>query len=176
MTTTFQRTWPSPRLRSIWPASGPRFWGCGLGLFRKLERSDNGPTSQKLIPQDYHYDEVYEAMLTRWRDRKAEWPRWYTETIDWIVGLARKPVDTGRKCDGPPGCRRAIRCVIRFAPKSDLFRGARSIGAEGIRTPDLRIANASLSQLSYSPARGNEYTASGRERKGNRSRQAGLPG
>jgi hypothetical protein len=48
-----------------------------------------GPTSQKLIPQDYHYDEVYEAMLTKWRDRKAEWTQWYTDVIDWIVSQAR---------------------------------------------------------------------------------------
>ena len=31
-------------------------------------------------------------------------------------------------------------------------RSAGNGGAEGIRTPDLRIANATLSQLSYGPA------------------------
>jgi len=32
-----------------------------------------------------------------------------------------------------------------------MVTGALVVGAEGDRTPDLRIANATLSQLSYSP-------------------------
>ncbi len=37
-------------------------------------------------------------------------------------------------------------------------------GAEEDRTPDLRIANATLSQLSYGPTRSRECTSGGREK------------
>ena len=42
-------------------------------------------------------------------------------------------------------------------------------GAEGIRTPDLRIANATLSQLSYGPSDGTVWHVTGRVSN------AGLP-
>src|SRR5690606_27819574 len=43
--------------------------------------------------------------------------------------------------------------------------GVLIVGAEGDRTPDLRIANATLSQLSYSPARADKLAEPKSRRK-----------
>ena len=40
--------------------------------------------------------------------------------------------------------------------------GLKDGGAEGIRTPDLRIANATLSQLSYGPSDGTVWHVTGK--------------
>ena len=45
-------------------------------------------------------------------------------------------------------------------------------GDKGDRTPDLRIANATLSQLSYSPERAEKVTEGKRPRKGGLGREA----
>ena len=46
--------------------------------------------SERLIPQDYHYDEVYARMQSRWHEHKPQWIDWYTKTIDHIVDVAKK--------------------------------------------------------------------------------------
>lgn len=46
--------------------------------------------SERIIPADYHYDEVYRKMLTRWREDKDQWTRWYAQTLDTLAGLARQ--------------------------------------------------------------------------------------
>src|SRR5690606_31662606 len=55
-------------------------------------------------------------------------------------------VRTGSKCCSSPGSGRP--CAAGAATSLDGYLGG---GAEGDRTPDLRIANAALSQLSYGP-------------------------
>ena len=53
-----------------------------------------------------------------------------------------------------------ITCPITY----NIYIGLRNVvgGAEGIRTPDLRIANATLSQLSYGPSDGTVWHVTGK--------------
>jgi hypothetical protein len=49
-------------------------------------------------------------------------------------------------------CRADIISIIRFTLKNINVKHTEDGGDRGIRTPDLRIANAALSQLSYIPS------------------------
>ncbi|MDQ7992866.1 MAG: cellulase-like family protein [Propionicimonas sp.] len=58
-------------------------------LFR-VERGGNAYLeSSRLIPQDYHYDLTWQAVLTAWRERRQEWAGEFEAAIDRVVAAAR---------------------------------------------------------------------------------------
>lgn len=58
-------------------------------LFR-VERGGNAyAENARLIPQDYHYDRTYEAVLGAWRSRRDEWVGAFESAIDRVVAAAR---------------------------------------------------------------------------------------
>jgi hypothetical protein len=61
------------------------------------------------------------------------------------------------QANGAPGRDRTADLALRRHSLYPLsYRGVKDGGGEGDRTLDLRIANATLSQLSYSPFQGDE--------------------
>ena len=72
--------------------------------------------------------------------------------------VARAPPVTSSSGRDMQACRAARRCaehrgrkLFRVEPTTPPQKSKRLSGAEGNRTPDLCIANAALSQLSYNP-------------------------
>ena len=84
-----------------------------------------------------------------------------------VTSLAWAPNPHQNKRTGPhKGANHENSCGV----ERDLHRRADGLGgAEGIRTPDLRIANATLSQLSYGPSDGTVWHVTGKVSN------AGLP-
>ena len=76
--------------------------------------------------------------------------------VKWGVGANGAP-GRNRTCD--LALRRHSLYPLSYRGKEgpESSRPSRGGGGEGDRTLDLRIANATLSQLSYSPEKGSEY-------------------
>lgn len=58
-------------------------------LFRTEQGGNAYAEDARLIPQDYHYDETYAAVLSAWRSRRAEWVAKFENQVDRVVAAAR---------------------------------------------------------------------------------------
>ncbi len=58
-------------------------------LFRTEQGGNAYAEDARLIPQDYHYDETYAAVLDAWRSRRDEWVGEFESQIDRVVAAAR---------------------------------------------------------------------------------------
>lgn len=58
-------------------------------LFRTEQGGNAYAEDARLIPQDYHYDETYAAVLAAWNDRRSEWVAGFEDQIDRVVAAAR---------------------------------------------------------------------------------------
>ena len=66
--------------------------------------------------------------------------------------MARRGRATGRTRTDDPVITSDVLYQLSYGGDVLLFRQAAGSGAEGSRTPDLSVANAALSQLSYGPS------------------------